>query len=149
MRRSPALANAHAQLSQQRRAMGFFSDIKNQFKNELEKNEELKKSLEELQKTKEQLKEVEKAAKEKYQEVSSKTEEAAKNLQDQAASASQKLKETIEENVKPAGAAAAASEASDEKHDGEKHDGEKEADPASENAEEVRFVAHVWLGAQE
>uniref|UniRef100_K3XAG0 Tim44-like domain-containing protein n=1 Tax=Globisporangium ultimum (strain ATCC 200006 / CBS 805.95 / DAOM BR144) TaxID=431595 RepID=K3XAG0_GLOUD len=126
--RSPARLQAHVQ--SQRRAMGFFSDLKNQFKNELEKNEELKKSLDEFQKTKEQLKEVEKAAKEKYQEVSSKTEEAAKSFQEQATNASQKLKETLEENVK----AASGAEKSDDKKDNSS-DTTSESESASASGE--------------
>ncbi|KAI9987033.1 hypothetical protein PInf_026152 [Phytophthora infestans] len=95
----PRLAN---HLQSQTRTMGFFSDLKNQLKNEMEKNEELKKSFEELEKTKEQFKNVEKAAKEKMSEVSSMTEEAAKSFQEQALQASQKIKESYEETTKVA-----------------------------------------------
>ncbi|TYZ67394.1 hypothetical protein PybrP1_010938 [[Pythium] brassicae (nom. inval.)] len=136
----------------QRRAMGFFSDIKNQFKNELEKNEELKKSLEELQKTKEQLKDVEKAAKEKYHEVSSKTEEAAKSFQDQAASASQKLKESLEETVKGSATAASASnETSKEGEDGadasasQSHGSGKESDKTEEKSDTAADGARAFV----
>ena len=72
--------------------MGLFSDLKNQFKREVETNEELKKSLEELQKTREQFEHVKKAATEKVSVMGSMTEEAARSFQKQATEASQKIK---------------------------------------------------------
>jgi methyl-accepting chemotaxis protein len=120
-----ALSRGPSHLQSQVRTMGFFSDLKNQLKNEMEKNEELKKSFEELEKTKEQFKNVEKAAKEKMSEMSSMTEEAAKNIQEQASQASQKIKESYEENAK------AAAKVKKEKEDTK----EKEAQAAGAAAE--------------
>ncbi|GMF18148.1 unnamed protein product [Phytophthora fragariaefolia] len=123
------------QVQSQSRAMGFFSDLKIQLKNEMEKNEELKKSFEELEKTKEQFKNVEKAAKEKMSEVSSMTEEAAKNLQEQAAQASQKIKESYEETAK---ASAASVQQDEKKEEDSKSDAEEknEQDEAKKDKEE-------------
>ncbi|UIZ27832.1 hypothetical protein KXD40_004087 [Peronospora effusa] len=84
----------------QSRSMGVFSDLKNQLKTEMEKNEELKKSFEELEKTKKQYKSVGKAAKEKLSEMSSVTEEAARSFQEQASQASQKIKGSYEKTTK-------------------------------------------------
>ncbi|KAL4171184.1 hypothetical protein KRP22_009282 [Phytophthora ramorum] len=136
--------------------MGFFSDLKNQLKNEMEKNEELKKSFEELEKTKEQFKNVEKAAKEKMSEVSSMTEEAAKSFQEQASQASQKIKESYEETAKAAaakkeeeapageevsGVAAEGAEQGEAKKDGEKTE---QADESTESARS--FVKNFFAG---
>jgi hypothetical protein len=118
----------------QTRAMGFFSDLKNQLKAEMDKNEELKKSFEEIEKTKEQLKNVEKAAKEKMQEVSSMTEEAAKNISEQASAASQKLKDSYTATRGAEASAADADEkkskekAEDAKSDEEKNDSDSDSD---------------------
>ncbi|KAF1330719.1 hypothetical protein FI667_g4649, partial [Globisporangium splendens] len=147
-RRSSAHLQAHVQT--QRRAMGFFSDLKNQFKNELEKNEELKKSLDEFQKTKEQLKEVEKAAKEKYQEMSSKTEEAAKSFQEQATNASQKLKETLEENAKAASGAEKSNDKKDNQSDTTSESGSASAsdESSSGKAEATEATDSPFDGAR-
>lgn len=89
--------SVRASAGAQRRSMGFFSDLKNQLKNEMDKNEELKKSFEELGRAKESVEKeigkakesVEKATKDKIHDV----EEAAKH-------ASQKLKDSYQEGVK-------------------------------------------------
>ncbi|RLN73285.1 hypothetical protein BBJ28_00011761 [Nothophytophthora sp. Chile5] len=150
---------SHAQT--QSRAMGFFSDLKNQLKNEMEKNEELKKSFEELEKTKEQFKNVEKAAKEKMSEVGSMTEEAAKSFQEQAAQASQKLKDSYEETTKAAaakakegdkatseGAAAGTSEGGEEtpgKGNGENKNEEKSGEEVRVCVPVSPIVECVWI----
>ncbi|KAG6585138.1 Mitochondrial Protein Translocase (MPT) Family [Phytophthora cinnamomi] len=168
LRRARLAAPRNSQLAlssrvqSQSRAMGFFSDLKNQLKNEMEKNEELKKSFEELEKTKEQFKNVEKAAKEKMNEMSSMTEEAAKNLQEQATQASQKIKESYEETAKAASAAArkeeedsktnaeetsgATAEGSEQEAKKDKEEGEK-IEQTEENAEGARaFVKNFFAG---
>ncbi|ETL26914.1 hypothetical protein F441_20004 [Phytophthora nicotianae CJ01A1] len=141
----------------QSRAMGFFSDLKNQLKNEMEKNEELKKSFEELEKTKEQFKNVEKAAKEKMSEVSSMTEEAAKSFQEQASQASQKIKESYEEtakaaadakkekeDVKPADSVDASAD-DDLKNDGAKTEGGEKPEPTDDSLDGARaFVRNFF-----
>ncbi|POM72776.1 Mitochondrial Protein Translocase (MPT) Family, partial [Phytophthora palmivora] len=143
-------------LQSQARTMGFFSDLKNQLKNEMDKNEELKKSFEELEKTKEQFKNVEKAAKEKMSEMSSMTEDAAKSFQEQASQASQKIKESYEETTKAAAAAKKENEGSEPTDKGangstseeakqgeakkEKEDGEK-----PEQTEEIEEGARAFV----
>ncbi|KAE9050702.1 hypothetical protein PR003_g1428 [Phytophthora rubi] len=158
-RNSQLAISSHVQ--SQSRAMGFFSDLKNQLKNEMEKNEELKKSFEELEKTKDQFKNVEKAAKEKMSEMSSMTGEAAKNLQEQASQASQKIKESYEETAKAAAAATkkeedsktnaeattgAATEGSEQEPKKGKEEGEK-AEQEEETVEGARaFVKNFFAG---
>ncbi|KAG2512379.1 hypothetical protein JM16_008102 [Phytophthora kernoviae] len=145
----------------QSRTMGFFSDLKNQLKNEMEKNEELKKSFEELEKTKKQFKNVEKAAKEKMSEVTSMTEEAAKNFQEQATQASQKIKESYEEKAKVAAAAKTDDEKKDEEsttegatgaaaNGSEKTEGKEEGEETKQSDENVEgaraFVKNFFAG---
>ncbi|KAL4100014.1 hypothetical protein PRIC1_007811 [Phytophthora ramorum] len=136
--------------------MGFFSDLKNQLKNEMEKNEELKKSFEELEKTKEQFKNVEKAAKEKMSEVSSMTEEAAKSFQEQASQASQKIKESYEETAKAAAAKKEEKEPAGEEvsgvaaegaEQGEAKKDDEKTEQADESTESARsFVKNFFAG---
>ncbi|KAG7386796.1 Mitochondrial import inner membrane translocase subunit TIM44 [Phytophthora boehmeriae] len=155
------LSRLPSHVQSQSRAMGFFSDLKNQLKNEMEKNEELKKSFEELEKTKEQFKNVEKAAKEKMSEVSSMTEEVAKSFQEQASQASQKIKESYEEKAK---AAAAATKTENKKKEGttteeatgaaadgsEKAEGKEEGEETKQSDENVEgaraFVKNFFAG---
>ncbi|KAG1693382.1 hypothetical protein DVH05_023468 [Phytophthora capsici] len=136
----------------QSRAMGFFSDLKNQLKNEMDKNEELKKSFEELEKTKEQFKNVEKAAKEKMSEVSSMTEEAAKSFQEQATQASQKIKESYEETSKAASAVhdAEKKEESDstEEKAGDAAEGAEQGEDVKEDGEKAEQKGENTEGAQ-
>ncbi|KAL3672449.1 hypothetical protein V7S43_001748 [Phytophthora oleae] len=155
------LLRVPSHVQSQSRAMGFFSDLKNQLKNEMDKNEELKKSFEELEKTKEQFKNVEKAAKEKISEVSSMTEEAAKSFQEQATQASQKIKESYEETSKAAAGghnakqkeegacnqeAAGSSAGEAEQGEGMKEDGKK-SEQADETVEGARtFVKNFFAG---
>ncbi|KAH7488078.1 Mitochondrial import inner membrane translocase subunit TIM44-2 [Phytophthora ramorum] len=145
-----------SQVKSQSRAMGFFSDLKNQLKNEMEKNEELKKSFEELEKTKEQFKNVEKAAKEKMSEVSSMTEEAAKSFQEQASQASQKIKESYEETAKAAAAKKEEKEPAGEEvsgvaaegaEQGEAKKDDEKTEQADESTESARsFVKNFFAG---
>ncbi|CAH0473439.1 unnamed protein product [Peronospora belbahrii] len=95
----------------QSRSMGTFSNLKNQIKNEMDKNEELKNYFEELEKTKEQYKSVEKVAKTKMSEMSSITKVAAKSFQEQASQASQNIKESYENTTKVSKAAKAETKA--------------------------------------
>ncbi|KAL4128388.1 hypothetical protein PRIC2_007376 [Phytophthora ramorum] len=149
--RNSQLTRSHVQ--SQSRAMGFFSDLKNQLKNEMEKNEELKKSFEELEKTKEQFKNVEKAAKEKMSEVSSITEEAAKSFQEQA---SQKIKESYEETAKAAAAKKEEKEPAGEEvsgvaaegaEQGEAKKDDEKTEQADESTESARsFVKNFFAG---
>ncbi|KAG7377749.1 Mitochondrial import inner membrane translocase subunit TIM44 [Phytophthora pseudosyringae] len=124
------LSRARGQVQSQSRGMGFFSDLKNQLKNEMEKNEELKKSFDELEKTKEKFKNVEKAAKEKMSEMSSMTEDATKSFQEQASQASQKIKESYEETAK------AATAAQKEKEDAEAPADKEATGAATQGAEQ-------------
>lgn len=129
----------------QRRSMGFFSDLKNQLKNEMEKNEELKKSFEELGKAKESVeKEIEKAK----ESVEKATKEKMHDVEEAAKHASQKLKDSYQDNVKAAAAAKAEEEEKEKSEEaaagaeaggqGEKTEekGEEGAKPSAE--EEVR-----------
>ncbi|KAG3002240.1 hypothetical protein PC121_g19582 [Phytophthora cactorum] len=154
-----ALARLPTHVQSQSRAMGFFSDLKNQLKNEMEKNEELKKSFDELEKTKEQFKNVEKAAKEKISEMSSMTEEAAKSFQEQASQASEKIKESYEETAKAAAAAKVekgdakaedttdASAAEGAKKDEAKTEGGEKSEPTDQTVEGARvFVKNFFAG---
>lgn len=121
----------------QSRAMGFFSNMKDQLKAEMDKNEELKKSFEEIEKTKEQLKNVEKAAMEKMKEVSSMTEEAAKTFSEQATAASQKLKDSYTASRGAEASAAEDATDGDEKND-EKKSEESDSDEEKEEKEEEK-----------
>ncbi|KAG6948796.1 hypothetical protein JG688_00014947 [Phytophthora aleatoria] len=154
-----ALARLPIHVQSQSRAMGFFSDLKNHLKNEMEKNEELKKSFDELEKTKEQFKNVEKAAKEKMSEMSSMTEEAAKSFQEHASQASEKIKESYEETAKAAAAAKVekgdtkaedttdASAAEGAKKDEAKTEGGEKSEPTDETVEGARvFVKNFFAG---
>lgn len=136
----------------QTRSMGFFSDLKNQLKAEMEKNEDIKKSFEEIEKTKEQIKNVEKAAKEKMQEVSSMTEEAAKNFQDQASAASQKLKDSYTSNTAQAGAGAEAGEKKEEETEAsgeEQANGEEKSEQKAEDEGAAAYVKKLFAGINE
>ncbi|OWZ22428.1 Mitochondrial Protein Translocase [Phytophthora megakarya] len=160
MRRARLAAPRTSQMTRvqsQTRAMGFFSDLKNQLKNEMDKNEELKKSFEELEKTKEQFKNVEKAAKEKMSEMSSMTEDAAKNFHEQASQASQKIKESYEETAKAAAAKKKEEESTDkeatgaaeqaEQSEGKKEEAGEKPEQASESEEGARaFVKKFFAG---
>ncbi|DBA01660.1 TPA: hypothetical protein N0F65_010311, partial [Lagenidium giganteum] len=126
----------------QARSMGFFSDIKKQIQNEMENNEELKKSLQELQATKEKLQSVEKAAKDKMQEMSTMSEEAQKAFRDSAASASQKLKDSVEESVKNATAASNAQKETQENKQPAQNAEAKEGEDANAKADESEQIPH-------
>jgi import inner membrane translocase subunit TIM44 len=147
-------ARRNFRTQEQRRKMGFFSNLKKQFDEELEKNEDLKKSFEELNKTKEKLENVEKIAKKKMQEVSSKTGEAAKNFQEKASSASQKMKDQYDEAISTA---AKLKQEEEEKAKKEKLQSDAEANtsgeqnpksnqPEGEKSEDPTQAARTFIG---
>lgn len=149
-RDAPALLRLRSAASQ-RRAMGFFSDLKNQLKSEINKNEELKKSFEELERAKETVEKEIQSAKESVEKEIEKTKESVEGA---AKSASQKIKDSYEENVKAAAAkkaeeeaqkAAESEEANAEKGEQPKATKAEEEGGAKTASEEVRFICLTTL----
>ena len=80
------------------RSMGWFSDLKRQFQDELSKNEELKQNLEEAKRASEKLQKVESTAREALQDAGKKTQKATQYMSGQVSEASQKVRAMYDES---------------------------------------------------